>query len=87
MKDLMLRAAVNTQMWAADSVSRARSVLKGESSERADVVQTVIIIGIFVVICVIVGGMILAAMKSQGTKLSNCIAGVNTSTGCTEYSK
>jgi len=87
MKDLMLNASVKTQMFAADSMRRARAVAKGESSERADVVQTVIIIGIFVIICVVVGTMITNAMKTQGTKLSTCISGVNTSTGCSQYSK
>jgi hypothetical protein len=87
MKDLMLSASVKAQMFAADAVSRARRVMKGEGAERADVVQTVIIIGIFVVICVIVGGLIMSAMRSQGTSLSSCIANVNKTSGCSNFSK
>lgn len=76
MKDLMLSASVKAQMFATDLASRARSAVKGDNSERGDVVQTVIIIGIFVVICVVVGGLLMSAMETQGKSLSNCIKGV-----------
>jgi hypothetical protein len=82
MKDMLLKGAIHTQMFAEDMANRAVRAAKGENG---DVVQTVIIIGIFVVICVVVGGMIMGAMKAQGTKLSQCITNVNSSTGCTNY--
>jgi hypothetical protein len=85
MNDLILRATAKAQAATSTSVNRARSVMKGESSERGDVVQTVIIIGIFVIICVLVGAAITAAMRSQAQTLSTCIAGVNKSAGCAAY--
>lgn len=84
MKDMLLMGAIKTKNFADDMTDRAARAAKGENG---DVVQTVIIIGIFVVICVIVGGMILNAMKTQGSSLSKCIQGVNTTTGCAAYSK
>lgn len=84
MKDMLLMGAIKTKNFADNMTERASRAAKGENG---DVVQTVIIIGIFVVICVIVGGMILNAMKTQGETLSKCIEGVNTTTGCSNYSK
>lgn len=84
MKDMLLTGAIKAQYFAEDMADRAVRAAKGENG---DVVQTVIIIGIFVVICVVVGGMIMGAMKAQGTKLSQCISNVNTSTGCATFSK
>jgi len=82
MKDMLLAGAIKAQHFAEDMVSRAARAARGENG---DVVQTVIIIGIFVVICVVVGGMIFNAMNAQGTKLSTCISNVNSSTGCNTF--
>lgn len=84
MKDMLLMGAIKTQNFAENMADRAARAAKGENG---DVVQTVIIIGIFVVICVVVGGMIFSAMETQGSKLSKCIAGVNSSTGCSNTFK
>jgi hypothetical protein len=84
MKDMLLMGAIKARNFADDMADRAVRAAKGENG---DVVQTVIIIGIFVVICVVVGGMIFKAMEAQGTKLSTCISGVNTSTGCSTFKK
>lgn len=81
---MLLMGAIKTKNFADNMTERAMRASKGENG---DVVQTVIIIGIFVVICVIVGGMILSAMRSQGESLSNCISSVNTTNGCSNYSK
>lgn len=78
MKDMLLMGAIKTQNFAENMADRAARAAKGENG---DVVQTVIIIGIFVVICVVVGGMIYNAMVSQGNKLSACIDGVNKQSG------
>lgn len=78
MKDMLLMGAIKTKNFADNMTDRAVRAAKGENG---DVVQTVIIIGIFVVICVVVGGMIFNAMESQGKKLSACIDGVNQQTG------
>lgn len=83
MKDMLLKGAINAQYFAEDMTDRAVRAAKGE---KGDVVQTVIIIGIMVIICVVVGAMLTNAMKSQGTKLSQCIAGVNNvTTGCKNF--
>lgn len=84
MKDLMLMGAIKASNFADDMIDRGRRAAKGE---HGDVVQTVIIIGIFVIICVVVGTMITKAMESQGTKLSDCIGSVNTKDGCAAFSK
>ena len=81
---MLLGGAIKAQMFAEDMANRAARAAKGENG---DVVQTVIIIGIFVVICVVVGGMIFNAMEQQGNKLSECIGNVNTSTGCSSFKK
>lgn len=90
MNDIMLTGAIKAHNFAhnvtQDMASRAKRVAKGEG-EKGDVVQTVIIIGIFVIICVVVGTMITKAMSSQGTTLSNCISKVNTKAGCASFSK
>ena len=52
MKDMLLMGAIKTKNFADNMTERAMRASKGENG---DVVQTVIIIGIFVVICVIVG--------------------------------
>ena len=82
MKDMLLAGAVKAQNFADAMMARAARAARGEEG---DVVQTVIIIGIFVVICVVVGGMIYNAMNAQGTKLSSCISNVNSSTGCSSF--
>lgn len=84
MKDMLLTGAIKAQYFAEDMADRAVRAAKGENG---DVVQTVIIIGIFVVICVVVGAMITNAMKTQGSKLSQCIAAVNNAAGCQTYGK
>lgn len=84
MNDMLLMGAIKAKNFAENMTDRAARAAKGENG---DVVQTVIIIGIFVVICVVVGGMIFSAMESQGKKLSTCISGVNTSTGCSTFKK
>lgn len=84
MNDMLLAGAMKAQNFAKDMTSRAT---KATQNEKGDVVQTIIIIGIFLVICVVVGGMIMTAMETQGQKLSNCIANVNSSTGCNQFGK
>lgn len=84
MNDMLLFGAIKAKNFADNMTDRAVRAAKGE---QGDVVQTVIIIGIFVVICVVVGGMIMNSMKDQGTKLSDCISNVNKSTGCKTFSK
>lgn len=85
MKDMLLVGAIKTKNFADDMTDRAIRAAKGENG---DIVQTIIIIGIMLVICVVVGAMITNAMKSQGTKLSQCIANVNggtASSGCKQF--
>lgn len=84
MNDMLLAGAIKAQNFAEDMTSRA---FRAARNEKGDVVQTIIIIGIFLVICVVVGGMIMAAMETQGKKLSDCISNVNNADGCNQFGK
>ncbi len=57
-------------------VSRMKNVasLQKNNEENGDIVQTIIIIGIFVVICVVVGIMLTNAISSQASTVSACIS-------------
>lgn len=46
-------------------------------SEQGDIVQTILIIVIFVVIVVAVGAMLWNAIQGQANRVSNCIASAN----------
>lgn len=83
MNDILLRKSIQAQHFADDMVARAH---KAMTSERGDIVQTVIVIGILVVAAVVVGGIIFAALKSQAGTLGKCIEQVNASAGaCTKF--
>lgn len=87
MSDFMLKGAVNAQNFMYEAFDRTRAAVKGEA-ERGDVVQNVIMIGIFVIACVIIGGFLINSLSAQGTKLSKCISGVNSvSTACSQFKK
>lgn len=47
------------------------------SRENGDIVQTVIIIAMFVLICIIVGKLLTDAIQGQGEKVADCIENVN----------
>lgn len=58
-----------------DRISNFRLPRRGD--ERGDIVQTIIIIAIFVVIVLVVGNIIFAAVEGAATKTGNCIKDAN----------
>jgi hypothetical protein len=81
MNELLLGASVKAQVASKNVAKRLNDVT---SSDRASVVENVIIIGILVVICIFVGAALIGSMTTQSEKLSNCISGINTGT-CGDY--
>jgi len=76
MKETLLSASVKTMAAKDRMVNKVRDTFAG--NENGDIVQTVIIIAMFVLICVVVGGLLYAAISGQAKTTSECIATVNT---------
>jgi signal transduction histidine kinase len=83
MSDLILKASVGAVNFRDRAVSRVREMSKGENG---DIVQTIIIIAIFVLVCVVVGGLLATAINGQGQKVADCIGSVNGGK-CTDFTK
>ncbi len=81
MKNALLKAGVESNLAMHRAADSMMARYKKAKNEEASVVETVIIIGIFVVICVVIGALIFNAVKAQGDKLSNCISGINNFVG------
>lgn len=79
MNDLILRGAV-----AADQARRNFVASTRERAERGDIVQTVLIIAMFVLVVVVVGGMFYNAIVAQGEKVTNCIENSNAG-ACSDF--
>lgn len=84
MKHFLLNASVKAALTKDRAVNTVRSTFNGE--EDGDIVQTVIIIALFVLICVVVGGLLYSAIQTQATKTSNCIVSINTNS-CADFHK
>lgn len=87
MKDTLLKGAVNAQIAMRDTASRARSLMSREGRnemERGDIVQTIIIIAMFVLICMVVGGILINAIEGQAEKVGDCIENSN-SGACRDF--
>lgn len=83
MNDLLLRGAVGI----TTAGNRAADAVKGRYSdarENGDIVQTIIIIAMFVLICVIVGGILMTAIQGQADKVGDCISNAN-SGACNDF--
>ena len=72
MKDVMLRGAI-----ALDTARNRVLDVYRNRDERGDIVQTIIIIAMFVLICVVVGGILMTAIQGQAEKVGDCISDVN----------
>jgi hypothetical protein len=55
-------------------------------NENGDIVQTIIIIAMFVLICMVVGGILMTAINGQADKVGECISNSN-SGKCTDFKK
>ena len=72
MNDLMLKGAI-----ALDNARNRVTDVYSNRKENGDIVQTIIIIAMFVLVCVVVGGILYNAITSQANTVSNCITNVN----------
>lgn len=63
-------------------------LLRGQNEEGADIVQTILIIAMFVVVCIIVGTLVMNAITDQATDAADCIKNANqiNNGACTNYS-
>lgn len=82
MNDLILKGAVNATIARDRVIDRIRA----GRTENGDIVQTIIIIAMFVLICMVVGGILMNAINGQATKVGECIANSN-SGECTNFKK
>lgn len=62
----------------ADKIANAGKVAKRE--ERGDIVQTILIIAIFVVIVVVVGNLLYTSISGASKKTANCINSASANT-------
>lgn len=85
MKDLLLKATVGASLAKDRYVDNARDMVR-KNREEGDIVQTIIIIAMFVLICMVVGGILYTAINSQAEKVSDCITSSNTG-ACTNFDK
>jgi hypothetical protein len=73
MNDLFIKG------WVAADAARSRATNKlADRREAGDIVQVIIIIAMFVLVCMVVGGLITNAIKKQGANVADCIGTVNT---------
>jgi len=79
MNELLLRGAI-----ALSNSRRRVTDVWDDRKEQGDIVQTIIIIAMFVLVCVVVGKILYTAITGQANKVSNCITNVNNGT-CTNY--
>jgi hypothetical protein len=81
MNDLILKGAVKMDMARMRVMDRATN-----RNENGDIVQTIIIIAMFVLICMVVGGILMTAINGQADKVGECISNSN-SGKCTDFKK
>lgn len=74
MNDYLLRGYIAAGSAKDRLIDGAR---RGARGEKGDIVQVIIIIAMFVLVCMVVGGLLTAAIKGQATKVSNCITTSN----------
>ena len=86
MTNIYLKSAVALQALKNRFVARTRDVANGESG--ASLVELVVLTAIILAGCIIVGGLIITALKTQGNTTANCIKGANNaSSNCGNFSK
>lgn len=82
MKDLILKASVGADMARRNFINKLSSMSKNEDG---DIVQTILIIAGFVLICVIVLAILNNAIGTQATKVGSCISGAGTTGACSSF--
>ena len=70
-----------------DKFASRLGTFKGRNEEGADIVQTILIIAMFVVVCIIVGTLVMNAIESQAEGVADCISNSHDikNNGCTNY--
>lgn len=81
MENMLLKAAVKAENVKNSVVDRVRNA---DTEENGDIVQTILIIALFVLIVVVVGTMLNEAISGQAKKVSDCISDSN-SGACTDF--
>jgi hypothetical protein len=84
MNDLILKGAARMSTYRAIIADDLQS--RKARAESGDIVQTIIIIAMFVLICMVVGGILYTAINGQATKVGDCITNSN-SGKCTNFKK
>ena len=72
MNDLLLKGAIKI-----DSVRQSVLNRMDNRNENGDIVQTIIIIAMFVLICMVVGGILMNAISQQANTVGDCIKNAN----------
>lgn len=81
MKDVMLRGAI-----AIDNTRKRALDIYANRKENGDIVQVIIIIAMFVLVCVVVGKILYDAITTQASTVSDCITKANEGS-CTDFQK
>lgn len=84
MKNLFLASTVKADLARQRIIERARNQ---DNEENGDIVQTILIIALFVVIVVVVGGILYNAINTQAKSVGACIEGGGRKANCTNYTK
>lgn len=80
--NLLLRASVNADLARQRFVERLRD---RDKEEHGDIVQTILIVALFVAIVVVVGKILYDAINDQAQNVGNCIQGGGRQAACTDY--
>lgn len=82
MNNLLLSAAVKV-----DNSRRAfiDSLKERDNEENGDIVQTILIVALFVLIVVFVGNLLYNAISGQAEDVADCITDGGRGTACSEY--
>lgn len=81
MNDLLLKGWVK-----ADIARKSFFDNLSERRESGDIVQTIIIIAMFVLIVVVVGNILYEAINGQAVKVGECIENPNNAGNCRDFS-
>lgn len=82
MNNLLLKGLINANLARTSFLDNLKA-----RREQGGIVEVIIIIAIFVLICVVVGGILYAAITAQANKVSDCISNVNAAANCSSFSK
>lgn len=85
MENSILKGSVALENSFATARNKLHNIASGRA-ESGDIVQTIIIIAMFVIICVTVGFILMNSINGQAEKVGDCITNIQ-SGNCTDYNK